>query len=486
MSKIGNLEGIENPEISKSSKSLDIPSIPTENDRKKLNISQLVGSSEGKKPSEIKNMSDREKIAYYRKNGMNSLADNRNAIMRGNEGNGENQRLTKLNSHNYDKLAQVRGLDSESAKGTKESFAKWSPEAKPGAENLDKSLRNHSVLIRHAPEGEKANITGNKPGDGREPSGVFVAKGFPQNADKRQEDYALPPSNKAETVRRVELARPQNIMVGQVGPQKQFETGEDDIHRTGGGRQIVTDGGFGGRDVNGDGIKEPALRYVGSDETRSSPMQNLSSYMNAHNYGKNDFAKYSQDPEWQKLHEIAFPNWKDRPSDAGGDVISHQEMLDHFGLGNHRNSSDYFVKGDHYDQFEDDYYNPETKITRYDNPQEREIAPSLIEGIHLGKREVENPSVFWGHHKNGGTAESFQEIASHIPEVKARLMSGDTLDALENDDRLSDCASIYFRNKPEVIEKDGYYIFSGNGRHRILAARALGHDIPVKILGKQS
>lgn len=63
-------------------------------------------------------------------------------------------------------------------------------------------------------------------------------------------------------MRPVELARPQNIMVGQVGPQKQFENGEGDIPRTGGGRQIVTDGGFGGRDVNGDGAKEPALRYT--------------------------------------------------------------------------------------------------------------------------------------------------------------------------------------------------------------------------------
>ena len=245
MGKIGGFEGIESPETGKSSKNLDVPGVPTENDRKKLDVSQPSGSSEGKKPSDIKDMSDREKIAFYRKNGMDSLADNRNAIMRGNEGNGENQRLTKLNSHNYDKLAQARGLDPESAKGTKESFAKWSPEAKPGTETSDESLRNHSVLTRHAPEGEKANITGNKPGDGREPSGVFVAKGFPENADKRQEDFALPPSNKAETVRPVELARPQNIMVGQVGPQKQFENGEGDIPRTGGGRQIVTDGGFG-------------------------------------------------------------------------------------------------------------------------------------------------------------------------------------------------------------------------------------------------
>ena len=51
-------------------------------------------------------------------------------------------------------------------------------------------------------------------------------------------------------------------MVGQVGPQKQFENKGDEIPRNGGGRQIVTDGGFKGRDINGDGEKEPALRYT--------------------------------------------------------------------------------------------------------------------------------------------------------------------------------------------------------------------------------
>lgn len=261
MSKIGNFEGIENPEAGKSSKNLDSPSVPTENDRKKLDAAQPVASSEGKKPSEIKGMSDREKIAYYRKNGMDSLADNRNAIMRGNEGNGENQRLTKLNSHNYDKLAQTRGLDPEVAKGTKESFAKWSPEAKPGAENSDESLRNHSVLTRHAPEGERARITGNNDGSNR--SGNYVSKGFPETAEKRKDDYALPIGNKAETVQPVELARSQNIVVGQTGPQTwEDKTTGKKIHRDGGGRQIVTDGGFGGRDVNGDGVKKPALRYT--------------------------------------------------------------------------------------------------------------------------------------------------------------------------------------------------------------------------------
>lgn len=286
---------------------------------------------------------------------------------------------------------------------------------------------------------------------------------------------------------------------------------------------------------------EPSETYTPSDVSGSqeaselTPMQQLSNYMNEHNYGKNDYAEYSQDPEWQRLHDAVFDdspaeimdgsnddayhavpgrhgdltpeelagddNLSDLASgitetpDSGsddsrnvsGDMLSGQALLERFGTGQHRNGSDYFVKGDHFDQFENDYYSPDdSAYTEYDTPVQRDISPGLIEGIHLGKGEVEDPSVFWGQHEKGGTAESFQEIASHIPEVRDRLAAGESLDDIAEDDKLSDCASIYFRNMPEVVERDGYYEFNSNGRHRILAARALDHDIPVKVIGKRS
>lgn len=43
-------------------------------------------------------------------------------------------------------------------------------------------------------------------------------------------------------------------------------------------------------------------------ETEESAYDQLSQYMNEHNYGADDYAEYSQDPEWQRLHEIAFPD----------------------------------------------------------------------------------------------------------------------------------------------------------------------------------
>ena len=307
-------------------------------------------------------------------------------------------------------------------------------------------------------------------------------------------------------------------------------------------------------ELGGENVGDAQPNVVGEDDDLT-PMQELSNYMNDHNYGQDDFDEYSQDPEWQRIHEAAFPEaaaeaadaseipddgkyhavpgrhgeiapetepyhavpgrhgyltpeelesegikvdgyddgmeesetGAEMTPDAGSEMISGPEMLDRFGTGQLRNGSDYFVKGDNYNQFERDYYAPDdSTYTEYEIPQERDISPSLIEGIHLGKGEVEDPSIFWGQHEKGGTAESFQEIASHIPEVRERLAAGDTLDDLADDEKLSDCANIYFRNMPEVIERDGYYEFDSNGRHRVLAARALGHDIPVRVIGKRS
>ena len=228
------------------------PTQPTAMDKQKLESvgkrpekSSVNGTTEKLQPSKIRNMGDREKIAAYRKNNLDSLADNRNAILRRNEGNPDNQWLTKMNSHNFDKLAQARGLSPEGSKSAKESFAKWHPDSKNAP-----SLRKHSVLTRHAKEGEKVRLAGNKPSEGPRPSGVYVAKGYPKKPEEIIRDYAMPSEDKekgrsgntAKEITNAELAKPQNILVGQVAPQKQWET--DGIPRSGGARQIVTDGGY--------------------------------------------------------------------------------------------------------------------------------------------------------------------------------------------------------------------------------------------------
>ena len=53
-----------------------------------------------------------------------------------------------------------------------------------------------------------------------------------------------------------------------------------------------------------------------SNLTSLSPTQALASYMYKHNYGKEDYAIYSQDPEWRVLQKAANPDCKIPPLDS--------------------------------------------------------------------------------------------------------------------------------------------------------------------------
>lgn len=142
------------------------------------------------------------------------------------------------------------------------------------------------------------------------------------------------------------------------------------------------------------------------------------------------------------------------------------------------------VKGDHFEQFMDDYYNSDGKGAEpVQGDPIRTVSPASIEGIHLGEDEARDISVFWGMH--GYSKELYRQTASLIPEVKAALASGRSLEELEEDPRLGTCAANYFDpDKMPTVEDHGeYYTFSGNGRHRILTARELGYDIPVRVVG---
>lgn len=165
--------------------------------------------------------------------------------------------------------------------------------------------------------------------------------------------------------------------------------------------------------------------------------------------------------------------------------VAEPSLWENFEVQGINSGSDVFIKGDHFDMYANDrLHADELQHFSYQKHKFIDISPASIEGIHLGKGETENASVFWSQHAQGwGTAESFKQIASHIPEVRRRLDAGEPLTDIQEDPDIGECASIYFANKPKVYECDGYYEFDSNGRHRILAARELGYDIPVEVIG---
>ena len=62
-------------------------------------------------------------------------------------------------------------------------------------------------------------------------------------------------------------------------------------------------------DADGSGPDHPPLdTYADSADNNKTPFENLSDYMNQHNYGRDDYPTYSQDPEWQRLHREAYPD----------------------------------------------------------------------------------------------------------------------------------------------------------------------------------
>lgn len=146
-----------------------------------------------------------------------------------------------------------------------------------------------------------------------------------------------------------------------------------------------------------------------------------------------------------------------------------------------------FVKGNNYDRFISVWEGYDISAYTYtdvrgDNVTEM-ISAGDIEGIRLGDTEISDSDRFWGMHSED--KELYSDAASHIPAVKEALDSGRSIEELKEDPVLGTCTSMYFDPEKmiKVIKNDGFYEFESDGRHRIIAAREHGFDIPVKIVG---
>lgn len=119
-------------------------------------------------------------------------------------------------------------------------------------------------------------------------------------------------------------------------------------------------------------------------------------------------------------------------------------------------SERYFAKGDHYDEFADFWENSGDGYSyiQSDQPQTQYVRAKEIEGVFLNQSEVDDPLVFWNK----------------------RYTKSDYADYV---------TSGGFNQNPVEVTKvnDAFYYFSGEGRHRILAAQELDIEIPVIIKG---
>ena len=143
-----------------------------------------------------------------------------------------------------------------------------------------------------------------------------------------------------------------------------------------------------------------------TDDAYVNAMNNMSDYLSKHNYGREDYAEYSRDPEWQKLNA-------DLQKSLGMEVTSYEP--------------------------EEDKTNSGAEVTEADTGNVRVIDAADIDMTYAQGMDDKN---FWNHH--GNTREDYMQLAEKIPDVQQALDQGKTLDEIKKDPELKDTAYAYF------------------------------------------
>lgn len=74
-----------------------------------------------------------------------------------------------------------------------------------------------------------------------------------------------------------------------------------------------------------DGLNHSALEQAQSPEAHTAAVNALSEYMNEHNYGNMDYPEYSKDPEWQKLNNDLLIADGKAPIHYNSDIANNQD-----------------------------------------------------------------------------------------------------------------------------------------------------------------
>lgn len=145
----------------------------------------------------------------------------------------------------------------------------------------------------------------------------------------------------------------------------------------------------------------------------------------------------------------------------------------------------FFVKGNNYPRFSH-FWNNFGQYTQIDTDRFETVNARDIEGIFLNNNEAKDRFMFWNRNTEYPIESEtyFSAIAAHIPEIRSRLDSGESIESIKQNPELEACYDKYFDTPICVYKVDDYYYFAGSGRHRCMAAQKLGVDMPVRVIGE--
>lgn len=187
---------------------------------------------------QAKKLTPAKRRDFYKKNGLDTLADNEAAISAQHKSPGLSYRPCKLNSDNFEKYADNKNYSKKDRDDLRHSFSKWSPDARN-----DEKLRKEPTEAKHGRKGDRFLVTDNGPG--KRASGRFLTKeSLGPEPEERIAKGALQNGNRATDERPVRLKKNQDLIAGTIAPQHGKGFDGDGIERVGGGKQYVTDGGY--------------------------------------------------------------------------------------------------------------------------------------------------------------------------------------------------------------------------------------------------
>ena len=200
--------------------------------------------------------------------------------------------------------------------------------------------------------------------------------------------------------------------------------------------------------------------------------ESVNDYMNAHNYGIEDFSVYSADPEWQILMRKEHPEYEVKGTI---DDMSTETPTTNLDLHSHRIA-----------EAEQDYIEWCTmggieNTNRIDYRLRGNLTQEIVDSRQIFDILDSDSDDFWAGKKT--LQADYIEMANCIPTVMELQKSGSSLSEIKSKGGvIGACVTHYFENPIRVMKYDNAYIFCNDGRHRTVAAQLAGVSMPVSIV----